>query len=219
VIDDKEGSQTSISASEALVRLREGNARFVEGDRRIDTYFSQTKLDELLEGQSPYAIVLGCSDARVPVEIVFDVGVGDLFVIRVAGNIVAPSLIGSVELAAAKYGARLVVVLGHTGCGAVDTTLDALQDPHGHRSMHINSIVEYIRPSVDSLLASGEEYDRDTLMEKAIRSNVRTTVDGLRRGSEVLERLILEDGLQVVGAEYSLETGIVDFFDDSAESS
>ncbi len=213
--DDKNVAQTSASA--ALGRLREGNARFVEGDRCIDTYLSHTKLDGHLEGQAPYAIVLGCSDARVPVEIIFDVGVGDLFVIRVAGNIVAPSLIGSIELAAAKYGARLVVVLGHTGCGAVDATLDALQDPHGHRSMHINSIVEYIRPSVDSLLASGEEFDRDTLMEKAIRLNVRTTVDGLRHGSEVLERLILEDGLQVVGAEYSLETGMVEFFDGEVE--
>jgi carbonic anhydrase len=157
--------------------------------------------------------VLGCSDSRDPVEIIFDVGVGDLFVIRVAGNIVAPSLIGSVELAAEKFGARLVVVLGHTGCGAVDATLDALQDPHESRSMHINSIVEYIRPSVQQLLESGEELTRDRLMEKAIRQNVRTTVEGLQHGSETVERLIRDAGLCVVGAEYSLETGSVDFFD------
>ena len=207
-----------MSASDALSRLRDGNARFVGGDRCIDTYLSQPKLDGHLVGQAPYAVVLGCSDSRVPVEIIFDVGLGDLFVIRVAGNIVAPSLIGSVELATGKFGARLVVVLGHTGCGAVDATLDALQDSRESRSKYINSIVEYIRPSVEELLASGEEYNRDTLMEKAIRSNVRTTVDGLRHGSETLERLILEDGLQVVGAEYSLETGVVEFFGGEAET-
>jgi carbonic anhydrase len=202
-----------VTADEALTRLRDGNARFVEGDRCIDTYLSHTKLDGHLDGQSPYAIVLGCSDSRVPVEIIFDVGVGDLFVIRVAGNIVAPSLIGSVELAAEKFGARLVVVLGHTGCGAVDATLDALHDPHESRSMHINSIVEYIRPSVEQLLESGEEFTRDRLMEMAIRQNVRTTVEGLRHGSETVERLIRDDGLWVVGAEYSLETGSVEFFE------
>lgn len=187
--------------------------RFVDGDRCIDTYLSHTKLDGHLQGQAPYAIVLGCSDSRVPVEIIFDVGLGDLFVIRVAGNIVAPSLIGSVELAAEKFGARLVVVLGHTECGAIEATLDALQEPAEKRSQHINSIVEYVRPSVEGLLASGLEYDRETLIDMAVRSNVQTTVNGLRHGSETLEKLILEEGLQVVGAEYSLQTGIVDFFE------
>jgi len=203
-------------AEQALDRLRKGNGRFVDGDRCIDTYLSHTKLDEHLEGQSPYAIVLGCSDSRVPVEIIFDAGLGDLFVIRVAGNIVAPSLTGSVELAAAKFGARLVVVLGHTGCGAVDATIDALQEPLEDRSMHVNSIVEYIRPSVETLLESGEELSRDALLERAVRSNVATSVDGLRHSSETLEQLMRNDGLRIVGAEYSLETGVVDFFDDGA---
>jgi carbonic anhydrase len=211
---DHHGTSVQASAGDALERLRDGNGRFVDADRCIDTYLSHTKLDAHLEGQSPFAIVLGCSDSRVPVEIIFDVGVGDLFVIRVAGNIVAPSLIGSVELAAEKFAARLVVVLGHTGCGAVDATIVALQEPPKDRSTHVNSIIEYIRPSVESLLESGEELSRDRLMEQAIRSNVRATVDGLRLGSDTLERLILEDGLQVVGAEYSLETGVVEFFDD-----
>jgi len=207
-----ENAQPTVKASEALDRLRAGNARFVDGNRCIDTYLSHTKLDVHLEGQSPYAIVLGCSDSRVPVEIIFDVGVGDLFVIRVAGNIVAPSLIGSIELAAEKFGARLVVVLGHTGCSAVAATLDALQDPLEDRSTHVNSIVEYIRTSVEGLLSSGDELDRDTLLKKAIRSNIATTVDGLQHGSETLEGLILNSGLQVVGAEYALDTGFVDFF-------
>ena len=203
----------SVPASEALTRLREGNARFVDGDRCIDTYLGHTKLDDHLKGQSPFAVVLGCSDSRVPVEIIFDVGLGELFVIRVAGNIVAPSLIGSVELAADKFGARLVVVLGHTGCGAVDATIDEVQEPGENQSTHINAIIECVRPAVEQLLAAGEEYDRVMLMEKAIRLNVRASVRDLLQGSETLERLIREQGLMVVGAEYSLETGVVDFFE------
>lgn len=217
--ENNQGNSTAVvSASEALSRLRDGNARFVDGDRCIDTYLSHTKLDGHLKGQSPYAVILGCSDSRVPVEIIFDVGLGDLFVIRVAGNIVAPSLIGSVELAAGNFGARLVVVLGHTDCGAVEATLNAIQEPDDARSRHINSIVECVRPSFDNLLASGVEYDRKTLMAKAIRLNVVATANGLRSGSETLERLILEDGLMVVGAEYSLETGVVEFFDGVSEA-
>jgi carbonic anhydrase len=202
-----------VPASEALTRLREGNARFVDGDRCIDTYLGHTNLDDHLKGQSPFAVVLGCSDSRVPVEIIFDVGLGDLFVIRVAGNIVAPSLIGSVELAADKFGARLVVVLGHTGCGAVDATIDEVQEPDENQSTHINAIIECVRPAVEQLLAAGEEYDRNMLMEKAIRLNVSASVHDLLHGSETLERLIREQGLMVVGAEYSLETGVVDFFE------
>jgi carbonic anhydrase len=211
--DRKQELQATVSAGDALARLRDGNARFVDGDRCIDTYLGHTKLDEHLAGQTPFAVVLGCSDSRVPVEIIFDVGLGDLFVIRVAGNIVAPSLIGSVELAAGKFGARLVVVLGHTGCGAIEATIDALQAPDESQSMHINSIVEYVRPSVEDVLASTQDYDRDTVMAKAIRANVRKTVNGLLNGSATLERLIRKEGLQVVGAEYSLETGLVDFFE------
>lgn len=212
--DNDDESLVRMPAEQALDRLRKGNGRFVDGDRCIDTYLSHTKLDEHLEGQSPYAIVLGCSDSRVPVEIIFDAGLGDLFVIRVAGNIVAPSLTGSVELAAEKFGARLVVVLGHTGCGAVDATIDALQDPLEDRSMHVNSIVEYIRPSVETLLESGEKMSRDELLKQAVRANVKTTVDGLRHSSDTLEQLMRDDGLHIVGAEYSLETGVVEFFDD-----
>jgi len=202
-------------ATEALSKLRDGNARFVDGDRCIDTYLSHTQLDDHVEGQAPYAVVLGCSDSRVPVEIIFDVGLGDLFVIRVAGNIVAPSLIGSVELATDRFGARLVVVLGHTGCGAVAATIDALRLPKNEESLNINSIVDYIRPSVEELLAAGLDIDKegDLLMKRAVRRNVQTAVSGMRHGSGILERLAEEDGLIVVGAEYSLDTGVVDFFD------
>lgn len=167
----------------------------------------------LIEGQEPFAVILGCSDSRVPVEIVFDQGLGDLFVIRVAGNIVAPSQIGSVEFAAERFGTRLVVVLGHTRCGAVQATLEALQQPTERQSRNLSSIVDRIRPSVAGLVATDLIRDPDALAQQAVRANVRVSANYLRHGSEVLEALIAKDGLLVVGAEYSLETGVVEFFD------
>jgi carbonic anhydrase len=167
----------------------------------------------MVDAQQPLAVILGCSDSRVPVEIVFDQGMGDLFVIRVAGNIVAPSQVGSVEFAAERFGTRLVVVLGHTRCGAIEATLEALQPPVDQPSRNVSSIIDRIRPSVEGLLATDLARDRDALMREAVRANVRVSANHLRHGSEVLERLIDEDDLVVVGAEYSLETGVVDFFD------
>lgn len=203
-----------ITALEALERLREGNRRFADGVRSIDTFMSQIRRSEFVAGQAPFAVILGCSDSRVPVEIVFDQGLGDLFVIRVAGNIVAPSQIGSIEFAAERFGTRLVVVLGHTRCGAVQATLEALQQPDGRRSRNMGSIVDRIRPSVESLLATERGQDEDALISSAVRANVRVSTRSLRHGSELLERLIQSEGLLVVGAEYSLETGFVDFFDE-----
>jgi carbonic anhydrase len=202
-----------ISAIEALQRLREGNRRFVSGARSLDTRISETKLSTFAVRQEPFAVVLGCSDSRVPVEIVFDHGLGDLFVIRVAGNIVAPSQIGSVEFAAERFGTRLVVVLGHTQCGAIQATLEELQRPAGRQSQNLRSIVDRVRPSVEELLATELGQDMDALVRHAVRANVRASANNLRHGSEVLERLIGRNGLVVVGAEYSLETGTVDFFD------
>jgi len=201
-----------ISAREALERLREGNRRFVSGARSSDTLTSQARRSELAAGQQPFAIILGCSDSRVPAEIVFDQGLGDLFVIRVAGNIVASSQIGSVEFAAERFGTRLVVVLGHSQCGAVLATLEELQQPTDKQSRNLRSIVDRVRPSVEALLATELRHDREALVRHAVRANVRVSASHLRHGSEVLERLIQRDGLLVVGAEYSLETGIVDFF-------
>lgn len=207
-----------VAAIEALERLREGNARFVDGDRCIDTYLSHTRIDEHVGGQAPFAVVLGCSDSRVPVEIIFDVGLGDLFVVRVAGNIVAPSLIGSIELAAENFGPRLVVVLGHSGCGAVDAAISAVQSSANASSGSVNDIVERIRPSISAVLADGDTGDRDALMRDSVRANVRNSVAELRQGSETLERLIRDEGLKIVGAEYSLETGLVHFFDDATDT-
>jgi carbonic anhydrase len=201
-----------ISAREALERLREGNRRFVAGVR-ADMLASQTRRNELADGQEPFAIILGCSDSRVPAEIVFDQGLGDLFVIRVAGNIVASSQVGSVEFAASRFGTPLVVVLGHSKCGAVTATLEELMRPQENQSRNLRSIVDRIRPSVEALLATELRHDSDALLRQATRTNVRVSVNHLRHGSEVLEQLIQKDGLMVVGAEYSLETGEVDFFD------
>jgi len=202
-----------ISAREALERLRDGNRRFVSGARNSDTLASQTRRSELAAGQEPFAIILGCSDSRVPAEIVFDQGLGDLFVIRVAGNIVAASQIGSVEFAAERFGTPLVVVLGHSKCGAVLATLEELMRPKEHQSRNLRSIVNRIRPSVESLLATELRRDPEALVAHAVRSNVRVSAHHLRHGSEILEQLIQKDRLLVVGAEYSLETGVVEFFE------
>ena len=202
-----------IPAHDELERLRAGNARFASGVRHVDTFMSQARRGEFVDGQRPFAVILGCSDSRVPVEMVFDQGLGDLFVIRVAGNIVAPSQIGSVEFATEQFGTRLVVVLGHTRCGAVQATLEQLQQPTTNQSRNLRSIVDRIRPSVEGLLATDLASDAAALVRAAVRANVCVAANQLRHGSEALEHLIRNDGLLVVGAEYSLETAIVEFFD------
>jgi carbonic anhydrase len=201
-----------ISAREALKLLQEGNRRFV-ADRQRDARVGATRRNELTERQEPFAIVLGCSDSRVPAEIVFDQGLGDLFVIRVAGNIVAPSQIGSVEFAAEQFHTRLVVVLGHSGCGAVMATLEQLKRPVDKQSRNLRAIVDRVRPSVEPLLTTELRHDGQALLRDAVRANVRASASHLRHGSEILEQLIERDGLLVVGAEYSLETGVVEFFE------
>lgn len=201
-----------ITATEALERLRAGNSRFVsDSEQHVST--ARKHRSELVVRQEPFAIVLGCSDSRVPAELVFDQGLGDLFVIRVAGNIVAPSQVGSVEFAAERFGTRLVVVMGHSTCGAVQATLEELERPSERRSPNLRSIVDRIWPSVQGLLATDLRHDPDALLENAIRANIRASADHLRHGSQTLEQMIQEEGLLVVGAEYSLETGVVDFFD------
>jgi carbonic anhydrase len=207
-----------VSARDALGLLRDGNRRFVDDIRNRDRLPSRARRIELAAGQAPFAAILGCSDSRVPVEIVFDQGLGDLFVIRVAGNIVAPSQIGSVEFAAEQFGTRLVVVLGHSRCGAIEATLEQLQRPKENQSRNLRSIVDLVRPSVEMLLATDLRHDLDALIHEATRANIRASVKHLRHGSEIIEHSIQNDGLMIVGAEYSLETGEVDFFDETEEA-
>jgi carbonic anhydrase len=208
-----------MTAQEALERLREGNRRFADDIRTLASRDGSARRLELALGQEPFAAILGCSDSRVPVEIVFDQGLGDLFVIRVAGNIVAPSQIGSVEFAAAQFCTRLVVVLGHSGCGAIDATLQQLQRKAAQQSPHLRSIVDRVRPAVEALLDTDLRHDPAALSRQAVRANIRASANQLRHGSQLIEQLIQTGGLMVVGAEYSLETGVVDFFDGVPERS
>ena len=201
-------------AAEALARLREGNRRFVANTMQAAASSAPARRAALVEEQAPFAVILGCSDSRVPAELVFDQGFGDLFVIRVAGNIVAPSQIGSVEFAASRFGTKLVVVLGHTHCGAVMATLEELLGEARNESRNLRSIVDRVRPSVESLISIRRVGNSDALMHEAVRANVRASVNRLKHGSELLERLVEKAGLRVVGAEYSLETGVVEFFDE-----
>ncbi|MFT4019900.1 MAG: carbonic anhydrase [Acinetobacter sp.] len=202
-----------ITAQEALERLKQGNQRFVEGKSSISSLASQEHRAQLSANQNPFAIVLGCSDSRVPAEMVFDQGLGDLFVIRVAGNIVAPSQVGSVEFAAERYDCAVVVVLGHSHCGAIQATIDTLMNPDQPPSDNLMSIVNRVRPSVEILLQTELKHDLCKLSTHAVRSNVFASVNQLRHGSTVLENLIAKGKMIVVGAEYSLETGQVEFFD------
>jgi carbonic anhydrase len=202
-----------IPGIDALARLREGNRRFVAGMKDPFGRMVEAHPLSLPQQQRPFAIVLGCSDSRVPAELVFGQGFGSLFVIRVAGNIVAPSQVGSVEFAAGRFGTRLVVVLGHSQCGAVLATLEELRQPADHQSPNLRAIVDRIRPSVEPLLATPLVKDGDSLVAQAVRANIRAAANHLRHGSAMLERQIERDGLLIVGAEYCLETGVVDFFD------
>lgn len=204
------------TALEALERLKQGNQRFVAGLRDDDSISPRRRM-ELEDGQQPFAIILGCSDSRVPAELVFDQGLGDLFVIRVAGNVVAPSQVGSVEFAASVFGSQLVVVLGHTKCGAIEATLSELERPQGSQSPNLKSIVDRIRPSVRSLMDTPLAEDRATLIKHAVRANIRASVDHLSHGSQILEELIGQGRLMVVGAEYDLASGEVEFIDGVAE--
>ncbi len=202
-----------ISALEALRRLQEGNSRFVSELARRAPLTGQLRRTEVAESQEPFAVVLGCSDSRVPAEIVFDQGLGDLFVIRVAGNIVAPSQIGSVEFAVERFGTPLVVVLGHSRCGAILAALEDLERPREVPSRNLLSIVGRVRPSVEPLLATQLRNDLPALVSEAVRANVRASVSHLRHGSEILQRHVRAGRLTVVGAEYSLESGVVRMFD------
>jgi carbonic anhydrase len=208
-----------ISAQEALARLRTGNQRFVSDTCNRGTLSSRARRCELVTGQAPFAVILGCSDSRVPAEIIFDQGLGDLFVIRVAGNIVAPSQVGSIEHAVEHFGTQLVVVLGHSCCGAIAATIEELSHPSKCPSRNLGSILNRIRPALEPLLPAAPGHDPQALIREAVRANVRASTSQLRHGaSEILERYLCSDRLLVIGAEYSLESGEVDFFDGMPEA-
>jgi carbonic anhydrase len=202
----------ALSPLAATKRLLEGNQRFCDGKPVAE---SRTFSSELAERpQRPFAIVLGCSDSRTPVEILFDQGFGDLFVVRIAGNVVAPSVVGSIEFAASQFGTRLVVVLGHTRCGAIAATTHALHTGDGPESRNIRSITDRIAPHIESAVrASGAAVSEPDVLRELMRINIRASADHLRHGSRLLEELVLAGRLAVVAADYELETGRVRFFD------
>lgn len=196
---------------QALERMREGNARFVTNVRSVETITTQQKRYSLVAGQNPFAVILSCSDSRVPSELVFDCGLGDLFVVRVAGNVVAPSIVGSVEFAVESLGTTLVVVMGHTQCGAIKATVDSLAAGGHGLSTNLRDLVSRISPAVANLLNTG--LSRDELLISAERANVRASVNQLRHSTRTFEDRIADGTLAIIGAEYALETGQVDFFD------
>jgi carbonic anhydrase len=197
----------------ALTRLQEGNRRFIANVRGIEALISQQRRVELASQQRPFAVVLGCSDSRSPAEIVFDQGLGDLFVIRVAGNIVAPSQIASVEFAVERFGIPLVVLMGHTRCGAIDATLEVIASPKDEKLHPLRSIVDRVRPAIEPLTLTELARDPVALRRACMRANVRAAANHLRSGSPAIEKLVMDGHVTVVGAEYDLESGIVDFFD------
>ena len=203
-----------ISATDALQRLREGNRRFVAGDTANESSQTHAHRLDMAASPKPFAIVLACSDSRVPIELIFDQGFGDLFVIRVAGNIVAPSQIGSVEYAATQFGTRLVVVLGHSNCGAVIATLKELAKKETLRSPNLRAIVDRVRPAVEPILAEHKDDESVFVIDAAIQANVRASVDRLQHGSLIIENLIENDELTIIGAEYSIDSGVINFFAD-----
>ena len=202
-----------ISPTDALAALREGNRRFVAGEIDAESIARRAHQVGMSGGQNPFAIILACSDSRVPVELVFDQGFGDLFVIRVAGNVVAPSQVGSIEFAASQFGTQLVVVLGHSNCGAVVATLKELSLEQTHRSPNLRAIVDRVRPAVEPVIAANAGSDEETLTAAAVRANILASVERLSHGSLILEQLINTGDLVIVGAEYSIETGTVEFLD------
>ena len=193
-----------LTPKQSLERLIAGNRRFCE---RSGHSLAQPFSRQLAtEPPRPYATVLGCFDARVPIELLFDVGFGELFVVRIAGNIVTPAVIGSVEFAALQFGSPLVLVLGHTRCAAVGAAIEAIQTGNGPESQNIRSITERITPHLERLVRAG---DNRALMRIAVRANVRASADALRQQSELLQHLSTAGRVAVVGAEYELESGEV----------
>ncbi len=196
---------------ESLKKLKEGNARFAIGKSIHDIESISSQRIAAVQQQNPFAIILGCSDSRVPAELVFDQGLGDLFVIRVAGNIVAPSQIGSVEFAVSMFNSPLVVVLGHSNCGAIQATIDAMKNPERPSSINIQAIVRRVKPAIEPLLlnCSLDQIKADD----AVKANVIKSVAQLSSASEIIESRVAQGQLQVVGACYCLITGVVEFYD------
>ena len=194
-----------------IQELLEGNQRFVSGETIKCSRESLKKFKNFAEtGQKPKAIVLCCSDSRAPVEMIFDQDVGDLFVIRVAGNIIAPSLVGSVEFAATTFGTKLVIVMGHSQCGAIEATLNYIENAGTVSSENIHDIVRRIKPHIHEI-AQMPALSHDEKSSLAVKVNVQASVSQLEHSSRLIEGLILKEKIRIVGAVLDLSTGKVAF--------
>lgn len=201
--------KTQSSAEQILKELLDGNQRFLNGQSLQSSASSLARLKNFAKiGQSPKAIVLCCSDSRAPVEMIFDQDIGDLFVIRVAGNVVAPSLIGSVEFAASTFACKLVLVMGHTQCGAVIATLDHIQNMDSPSSENLHDILARIKPHVFSI-ARMKNLSSQEKVVKALEANVIASVSQLSTSSRLLEKMISEKRILVAGAVLDLNSGQV----------
>ncbi len=200
-----------MTGSETLRHLVEGNRRFIGGSSRLGSGIDAYRRGELTNGQNPVAVVVGCSDSRVPLEIIFDQGLGDLFVIRVAGNIINPSQIESVEFAVAELETPLVVILGHHDCGAIQAAVTELEQKVLPQPLQLPTLMKALRPAVEPMLAADPPLAPGELVERAIRANIKNSVARLTSQSALLAARVQEERLLIVGAEYSLATGMVDF--------
>ena len=200
-------------AREALQRLQDGNKRFYQ-NQSLPRPNSLSAIKSVANQQTPWAVILGCSDSRVPVEQIFDTGVGDLFVIRVAGNIVRRSQLGSIEFAVQAFGIPLLVVLGHSRCGAVGATWAEMKQPSPGHSPNLKCIIDQIRPGIEPLLQQLDDQNEETLKQEAVQANVRASLHHLVTESSILTEAVRGRDLSLVGAEYSLDTGAVKFLRD-----
>ena len=203
-----------MNPTQALEKLKAGNQRYVEASRNNTGLNTEFDLHNHTGSQTPFAIILGCSDSRVPAELVFNSGLGELFIVRVAGNIADPTQMGSIEFACQQFGSKLIVVLGHSRCGAVNATLGALTSPPQPISPNLASIVDRVAPAVLPLVQQDGTGDQSEIAAKAVRANVEYSVQNLTTRSDVLKSLVENEEVKIVGAEYSLDTGRVEFYDD-----
>jgi carbonic anhydrase len=196
---------SGLTADEALERLRDGNQRFRANRTTIRETSTPSIRETLATGQKPFAIILSCSDSRVPPEIIFDRGLGEIFVVRVAGNIPDPVILGSIEYAAEHFSCPLIMVLGHKRCGAVSAAVESKGHPHGN----IGAIIKTITPAVKQARKDAGDLSKSDLVEAAIDNNIKLVAKSLTRQSPVIRSLVDAGRVKVVIAKYDLDDGTV----------
>jgi len=193
-----------VNSKQALEKLKAGNQKYVNSDNTPANH-------EYIAEQKPFAVVLSCADSRVPAEAIFNQGVGDIFVVRVAGNIATPSQIGSIEFACENFGSSLIVVLGHSGCGAIKASIGCSENGTDGLSPSLKSIVDEILPAIEPVLNNAEIKPAE-LLQASTKANVEKTILDITNKSSLLKGLVDQGNLEIIGAEFSVETGLVNFY-------